>query len=181
MTGGGTNIGRVVSVPAVGAPRDAIIAWLDELLAPSGFADLGPNGLQVPGAETVTTVVTGVSGQAALFERAVELGAELVLVHHRILWDFHPRRIDARQARRLRLLLANDVSLAAYHLPLDAHRTVGNNGLLASGLGCLEEGRRPCGAFKGKSVGIAASVPGAGIPPDELVSRVERLCGQTPL
>jgi dinuclear metal center YbgI/SA1388 family protein len=165
----------------VAATRDAIIAWLDELLAPGGFADLGPNGLQVPGAEAVTTVVTGVSGQAALFERAVELGAEMVLVHHGILWDFHPRRIDARQARRLRLLLAHDISLAAYHLPLDAHAEVGNNALLADGLGCPREGRRPFGDFKGSPVGVAAHFPGAGMGADELAARVERLCGQAPL
>ena len=68
----------------------SIIAALDELLAPAEFADLGPNGLQVPGGEEVDAVVTGVSARRELLERAVELGAELVLVHHGLFWDFHP-------------------------------------------------------------------------------------------
>ncbi len=68
----------------------SIIAALDELLEPAAFADLGPNGLQVPGAEAARRVVTGVSAQRELIERAVELDAQLVLVHHGLFWDFHP-------------------------------------------------------------------------------------------
>ena len=95
------------------ARTEEIIAFLDELLEIRGFPDMGPNGLQVPGASTVSTVVTGVSGQLELFERAAELGAQLVIVHHGILWDFEPRRVGLAQAKRLKTLLANDVALAA--------------------------------------------------------------------
>src|SRR5690349_21326179 len=67
-----------------------ILSTLDELLKPGEFDDLGPNGLQVPGSREVTRVVTGVSARRELHERAVELGAELVLVHHGLFWKFHP-------------------------------------------------------------------------------------------
>ena len=168
-------------VAPVRATRNQVMSYLDDLLRPGEWSDLGPNGLQVPGAEEVETVVTGVSGQAELFSRAAELGAQLVLVHHGILWDFHPRRIDARLARRLRLLLEHDISLAAYHLPLDAHPRVGNNALLAEALGCLEQGRRPFGDFKGRPVGVAASFPGDGVAIEELLLRVQAATGRPPL
>src|SRR6201990_3157718 len=92
-----------------------IIAALDELLEPGAFSDLGPNGLQVPGAAEVTKVVTAVSAQRELSERAVALGAQLVLVHHGLFWDFHPTGLTPLLAERLRPLFAHDVNLAAYH------------------------------------------------------------------
>src|SRR3954454_2705009 len=70
-----------------------ILAHTDELLDAAAFEDYGPNGLQVPGTSTVSTIVTGVSGQLELFERAAELSADLVLVHHGILWNADERRI----------------------------------------------------------------------------------------
>ena len=158
-----------------------MLAFLDDLLEPGAFTDYGPNGLQVPGAEEVSKVVSGVSGQAELFERAVADGAQMVLVHHGVLWDFHPRRIDRLQARRLRLLLANDVSLVAYHLPLDAHPEVGNNALLADALGCEKEGRAPFGASKGRPIGVQARFAGEGISPGDLVRRTAAATGREPL
>ena len=68
----------------------SVVAALDELLEPGAFADLGPNGLQVPGGEEARRVVTGVSAQRELIERAIELDAQLLLVHHGLFWDFHP-------------------------------------------------------------------------------------------
>src|SRR3954452_3605711 len=84
---------RSVSKPPEGrrmTPISSIIAALDELLDPAAFEDLGPNGLQVPGAHEVRRVVTGVSAQRSLIERAVDLDAQLVLVHHGLFWDFQP-------------------------------------------------------------------------------------------
>ncbi|HKG63582.1 MAG TPA: Nif3-like dinuclear metal center hexameric protein, partial [Solirubrobacteraceae bacterium] len=71
-----------------GARISSIVAALDELLQPGAFADLGPNGLQVPGGEEARRVVTGVSAQRELIERAIELDAQLLLVHHGLFWDF---------------------------------------------------------------------------------------------
>jgi dinuclear metal center YbgI/SA1388 family protein len=156
-----------------------IIAFLDELLEIGRFADLGPNGLQVPGAEEVTTVLTGVSAQRELFERALAEPAQLVLVHHGILWDFEPRRINATQATRLRLLLANDVALAAYHLPLDAHPVHGNNALLAQALGAASHVR--AFPYEGEPIGAIARFDGDGVPAAELFARVAQATGREPL
>src|SRR3954469_15630154 len=137
------------------AHRDDLIAALDELLQPAAFRDLGPNGLQVPGAREVARVVTGVSAQRELSERAVALGAQLVLVHHGLFWDFQPTGLTPLLAERLRPLFQHDVNLAAYHLPLDAHETVGNNALLARALGC--ERHEPFGDYNGTPIGRAGT------------------------
>jgi dinuclear metal center YbgI/SA1388 family protein len=104
-----------------------------------------------------------------------------VVVHHGILWDFHPRRIDERMALRLRALFASDIGLAAYHLPLDAHPVHGNNALIADGLGCRAGGREPFGHHRGRALGVAAELPGEGVPVTELVERLRRLTGSDPL
>jgi dinuclear metal center YbgI/SA1388 family protein len=117
------------------ASRDEIIAYLDELLDAPAFEDYGPNGLQVVGAADVETVVTGVSAHLELFRRASEEGAQMVLCHHGILWNKQPLQVDAQKRARLEALFAADMSLAAYHLPLDAHPEVGNNALICERLG----------------------------------------------
>ena len=89
----GAEVTRGIRSPARWLTRDEIIAYLDELLEVDGFPDYGPNGLQVPGAEEVSLVVTGVSAQRELFEHAAAAGAELVLCHHGLFWDFLPRAI----------------------------------------------------------------------------------------
>jgi dinuclear metal center YbgI/SA1388 family protein len=156
-----------------------IIAAADELLAPCDFADLGPNGLQVPGAREVSRIVTGVSAQRALIEAAIERRAQLVLVHHGLFWDFLPTGLSPVLAERLRLLFRNDVSLAAYHLPLDAHPAIGNNALLAERLGC--ERHEAWGEYKGTPIGRAAAFPGDGVPAAELLERVHAVTAREPL
>jgi len=150
-----------------------LIDALDELLAPEAFDDLGPNGLQVPGDREVTRVVTGVSAQRALIERAVEEEAELVLVHHGLFWDFHPTGLTPALAERLRPLFKHDIALAAYHLPLDAHPDLGNNALLAQGLGCVEHV-----AFEAIGRGGRFDEP---VPAEALFARVAELCAREPL
>lgn len=154
-----------------------VISWLDDLLDVAAFEDLGPNGLQVPGRPEVEKVVTGVSGQLELFERAAAARADLVLVHHGIFWKFHDRRLGDRQAARLKTLLAHEMSLAQYHLPLDAHAAVGNNALLADALGAEETGRAPFATFEGRPVGWTARFADPGVPIEELVARVREACG----
>jgi dinuclear metal center YbgI/SA1388 family protein len=156
-----------------------IIACLDELLEIDRFADYGPNGLQVPGAEEVTTVLTGVSAHQALFERAVAEGAQLVLAHHGILWDSQPRRVTPQQAARLKLLLGHEIALGAYHLPLDAHPELGNNALLATGLGAARH--EPAFASKGTPIGVIARFDGDGVAAADLFARVAELTAREPL
>jgi len=156
----------------------SIISALDELLEPGQFQDLGPNGLQVPGAAEVERVITGVSAQRALIERAVAEQAQLVLVHHGLFWDFHPTGLSAVLAERLRPLFKHDIALAAYHLPLDAHPEVGNNAILAERLGC--ERHEAFGAFRGVPIGRAGTFPGDGVPAADLFARVREVTGREP-
>jgi dinuclear metal center YbgI/SA1388 family protein len=156
-----------------------LIAYLDELLRPEAFSDYGPNGLQVPGPERVEVVATGVSAGAELFERAAAEGADLVLVHHGLFWSGAPLALTAAAKRRLQLLFDHDIALAAYHLPLDGHPDVGNNALIADGLGCTA--KEPFAMHKGAAIGVAGRFPGDGVPADELVERVCALTGREPL
>jgi dinuclear metal center YbgI/SA1388 family protein len=156
----------------------SLISALDELLDPGAYADLGPNGLQVPGAREVTRVVTGVSAQRQLSERAVELGAQLVLVHHGLFWDFQPTGLTPVLAERLRPLFKHDINLAAYHIPLDAHAEVGNNALLATALGC--DSHEPFGDYHGTPIGRKATFS-SGITVHELRERIRTVTHRDPL
>jgi len=161
------------------ADRDEIVSFLDDLLDSPGFPDYGPNGLQVPGAEQVELVVTGVSAQLELFERAAAAGAQLVLCHHGIVWGSRPQAIGVQAKRRLQALFAADMSLAAYHLPLDAHAEVGNNALICAALG-LEPTER-IGDYEGRPLGFVGRSAG-GIALAELRERcVAAFGGREPL
>jgi dinuclear metal center YbgI/SA1388 family protein len=160
-----------------GAARDEIVAFLDELLEIDAFSDYGPNGLQVPGAERVTRVVTGVSAQHELFRRAVEADAQLVICHHGLFWDFQPRSVGPALKRRLQTLFAADLSVAAYHLPLDAHPEVGNNALICAALGL--ERAEPFAEHKGRSIGFVGR-SAEGVPFVELRRRCAAAFGREP-
>jgi dinuclear metal center YbgI/SA1388 family protein len=156
-----------------------ILSFLDELLDPGGFDDYGPNGLQVPGRAEVDRVVTGVSASLELFERAIVADAGLVLVHHGVFWDKAPRALSPAAAARLRMLLTAEVNLVAYHLPLDAHPEVGNNALLADGLGATTH--EPFAEHAGRAIGVAARFGEDGVEAGELFSRVTEVTGRAPL
>jgi dinuclear metal center YbgI/SA1388 family protein len=161
------------------ASIDAIIGRLDDLLAPQAFEDLGPNGLQVPAGRDVRRVLTGVSAQRELVERAVAAEADLVLVHHGLFWSFHPVGLTPVLAERLRPLFKHDIALAAYHLPLDAHPEIGNNALLRDLLGLVPDDR-PFGEAKGSAVGAIGRVEDP-VDLGELRRRLAEAVGQEPL
>ncbi len=161
------------------AERDEIIAFCDELLEVSAFADYGPNGLQVPGAARVTKLVTGVSAHLELVRRAVDANGQLLLAHHGLFWDFHPRALSEQMAARLRVALDAELSVAGYHLPLDAHREIGNNALLSAALG-FELEPTPFGEVKGRSIG-AVGRREEPIAASDLFAEVERATGREPL
>lgn len=108
---------------------------LNQTLRAGEFRDYGPNGLQVQGKAVVFHVVTGVTASLALIEAAVAAGADALLVHHGLFWRGQDGRVTGWMHRRLKALLQHDISLLAYHLPLDAHPTLGNNAQLARVLG----------------------------------------------
>jgi dinuclear metal center YbgI/SA1388 family protein len=161
------------------AGRDEIIAFCDELLDCGSFEDYGPNGLQVPGAAEVDRIATGVSANLEFLQSAVESGAQLAITHHGLLWGSELAALTAPMAARLRALLCAEVSLASYHLPLDAHPEIGNNALLRGELG-LEPDDRPFGEAKGSAVGsIGRAREPIGIT--ELTRRLSEAVGQDPL
>ncbi len=182
------------------APINEVLAELDRLLEPGRFEDYCVNGLQVPGGEQISTLATGVSAHAELFELAAAEGAELLLVHHGLFWGSGITAIEPVLARRLRLLFDSNIALAAYHLPLDAHPQLGNNALLARALGA--EGQlEPFALHRGQPIGFIARLPGdpdepgspagephapgpapgEGIPATELFARVRTVTAREPL
>ncbi len=125
--------------------RNELVAYLDTLLASGSFRDSCPNGLQVEGRAQIHRLVTGVTANLALLREAQERNADAVLVHHGYFWKGEAPTVVGMKQRRLKQLLAADISLLAYHLPLDAHPVYGNNAQLARLLelcpdGGLEEG-----------------------------------------
>jgi dinuclear metal center YbgI/SA1388 family protein len=156
-----------------------ILHELDRLLEPARFQDYCPNGLQVPGSTEVATVASGVSAHAELFELAAAEPAQLLLVHHGLFWRADPGVIDATLKRRLQILFDADISLAAYHLPLDAHPEVGNNALLARALGA--ETLEPFALHHGEPIGFLALLANDGLPAGELFERVHTLTERPPL
>jgi len=132
--------------------REELNQYLDEYLSCSDFQDLGPNGLQVEGRDTINKIVTAVSASVELFEKAVDMQADAVLVHHGIIWDFERPIYKGGYKQRVKLLLENDINLLAYHLPLDAHLEVGNNAVMARLLGL--QNIKPFGEYKGQYIGV---------------------------
>jgi dinuclear metal center YbgI/SA1388 family protein len=161
------------------ANRDEILSYCDDLLDCSSFEDYGPNGLQVPGGAEVTRVATGVSANLETLDRGIKGGAELVITHHGLLWGDEVSPLSVPMAARLRALLCAGASLAAYHLPLDAHPEIGNNALLRDALD-LEPDGRPFGAAKGSSVGLIGRA-GEPIGIEELRGRLASAVGREPL
>src|SRR3954451_12598302 len=160
------------------AQRDAIVRYLDETLEADQYRDHLPLGLQVPGAAEVTHVCTAVSASLDVFERAAADGAQMLIVHHGLFWDGSPRRIGMLERRRLETLFRHDLSLVAYHLPLDGHDELGNNAVLAALLGL--ERVEPFGDYRGRLLGRYGMLP-APEAASALAARLGESIGSTPL
>lgn len=121
--------------------RQDLLQAFDALLQPARFKDYGPNGLQVEGKPEVRTIVSGVTASLALIDAAVAARADAIFVHHGLFWRGQDGRVTGWMKQRLALLLAHDINLYAYHLPLDAHPELGNNAQLGLQLGLAASGR----------------------------------------
>jgi len=117
----------------------ALCAWIDSTLKTASFNDYCPNGLQVEGIPQVSHIIAGVTASEALIDAAIARGADTLLVHHGWFWKGEDPRIRGTRKSRLAKLLAHDINLLAYHLPLDAHPLLGNNAQLARVLGLNPE------------------------------------------
>ncbi|UZD56789.1 Nif3-like dinuclear metal center hexameric protein [Shewanella algae] len=118
--------------------REELRQYLGEFLQLDKFRDYAPNGLQVEGKDEIRKIVTGVTACQALIDRAVEAGADALLVHHGFFWKNEPEVLTGMKQRRIKSLLLNDINLFGYHLPLDAHPMLGNNAELGRVLGVIE-------------------------------------------
>ncbi|MES2187689.1 MAG: Nif3-like dinuclear metal center hexameric protein [Pseudomonadota bacterium] len=127
--------------PPATATRADLLQRFDALLSPARFKDYGPNGLQVEGREAIGHIVSGVTASRALIEAAIDARADALFVHHGLFWRGHDGRVTGWLKQRLALLLAHDISLFAYHLPLDAHPELGNNAQLGARLGLVADAR----------------------------------------
>jgi dinuclear metal center YbgI/SA1388 family protein len=123
------------------ADRQALLQAFDVLLQPARFKDYGPNGLQVEGRGQVRKIVSGVTASRALIEAAIDAQADAIFVHHGLFWRGQDGCVTGWMKQRLALLLAHDINLFAYHLPLDAHPELGNNAQLGLQLGLTATAR----------------------------------------
>lgn len=123
------------------ADRQAVLAAFNAELQPERFRDYGPNGLQVEGRREIRTLVSGVTASRALIDAAIAAGADAIFVHHGLFWRGQDGTVTGWMKQRLQRLLAHDINLLAYHLPLDAHPALGNNAQLGARLGLVATGR----------------------------------------
>ena len=160
------------------AARDDILAFLDAELETHRYRDYAPIGLQVIGADTVERVATAVSSTLEIFDRAAVECAQFLLVHHGMFWDNEPRVVGRHMRRRLERLFGADITLAAYHLPLDGHQRIGNNARLADELRLRVDG------WFSEHGGIPSAVHGtlaAAVPLQVLAERVSEVVGRVPI
>lgn len=150
---------------------------LNDILKPHLIKDFCPNGLQVEGKNEIKKIVTGVTASQALIEAAIEQQADAILVHHGFFWKGESQPITGMKKRRIGALLANDINLFGYHLPLDIHPVVGNNAQLAKLLDIeIETGLEPTSnsvAMKGR-----LKTPLSG---EDFADKIAKVLNRTPL
>ncbi len=149
--------------------------YLNNALEAARFQDYCPNGLQVEGRRKIDRIATGVTASSAFLQAALEWGADAVLVHHGYFWRNEAPQVVGRKHLRLKLLLANDLNLFAFHLPLDAHVELGNNAQLGAKLGLVGESR-----FGPQELGWLATLP-MPVSLAHFAAQVEQTLGRTPL
>ncbi|MCP4077702.1 MAG: Nif3-like dinuclear metal center hexameric protein [Gammaproteobacteria bacterium] len=116
---------------------DELCHFCDDYLSINEYSDFCPNGLQIEGKGIINHLVTGVTASLELIDAAIEQNADAILVHHGYFWKGEEQPLTGYKGKRIKALMQNDISLLAYHLPLDFHPTVGNNAQLGLRMGWL--------------------------------------------
>ena len=155
--------------------REELNCYLDGLLEVSRFRDYCPNGLQVEGRSEIRRIATGVSASLELLQAAIAAGADAILVHHGYFWKGDDPCVTGTRRARIALLLAQELNLFAYHLPLDAHAQLGNNAQLGKRLGLIETGR-----FADQEIGLTGTLQAA-MRLDAFAAQVRQCLGREPL
>lgn len=153
-----------------------LLAAANALLMPERFQDYCPNGLQVEGRQQIKRIVSGVTASMALLEAARDSAADAIVVHHGYFWKSESPVVTGMKRKRLQLLLQNDISLIAYHLPLDAHPEFGNNAQLARLLGIEITGGLQAGANPIGNIGKLAEA----MWPEKFVEKIAQRLGRLP-
>ncbi len=157
---------------------EEIVSYTNELLDIQQYRDYCPNGLQVQGKNEVQTLISGVTASQAFLDAAIKAGADALVVHHGYFWNGEDPRVTGMKKRRLASLLAANVSLLAYHLPLDAHPKYGNNVQFAKLLGISIDGN--FGRAPGDELGLYGSLPRA-LSSAEFAQQLKDCLGRAPL
>ena len=127
----------------------SVVEYINRTLDVASIEDYCPNGLQVQGRDQINHIVSGVTASTRFLEAAIEAGADAVLVHHGYFWSGESAVLTGMKLKRIRTLLEADISLLAYHLPLDVHPELGNNAQLANLFGFDTEGRAAASGTEG--------------------------------
>ena len=152
--------------------REDVVNFLNEYLLVDTIADSSLNGLQVQGRDCVRKIVFGVSANMALFEKAKKAGADMIVVHHGLLWGKEQALVGAF-GKRVGFLLKHDISLLGYHLPLDKHPVVGHNALLLKAIGARK--LKSFAQYHGQSIGFFGVLPKA-LPVSVVVKKLTHVC-----
>ncbi len=151
--------------------REDVVHFLNEYLLINGIPDSSHNGLQVEGCAKVRKIVFGVSASLELFKQAKRAGADMIVVHHGLLWGKEQALVGGF-GQRVGFLLENKISLLGYHLPLDKHPVVGHNALL---LKSIKAARLcPFGVYHDQLIGFYGEI--APTPLKTVVRKLERVC-----
>lgn len=113
------------------AALQEILQWCNDTLKTPEFKDYAPNGLQIEGNAEVKKILCAVTASQDAIDAAIAQQADLLLVHHGYFWKGEPYPITGMRGKRIKALIQHDISLVAYHLPLDSHPTLGNNAAIA--------------------------------------------------
>lgn len=141
---------------SLGIETVELVKFLDAILNPESFSDYCPNSLQIEGKTHINKIAFAVSAQKKSIEKACEIGADALIVHHGLFWNFHgTRTITKAFAKRVIPLVKSDINLIAYHLPLDAHLEFGNAATLAKKIGLTN--LAPFGDYKKMPTGVKGS------------------------
>lgn len=155
--------------------REDVVKFLNEYLLINSIEDSSLNGLQVEGRSRVRKIVFGVSASMELFKRAKAAGADMIVVHHGLLWG-KEQALTGLFGRRVKFLLENEISLLGYHLPLDKHPVVGHNALLLKSI-CAQN-LKPFSMYHGQHIGFWGEIAPIGLK--ALAQKLAKVCNTKP-
>lgn len=141
----------------MGHSRNQLFTYLNDIYQSSLFSDSCPNGLQIEGCDEILKIGTAVSANLETIEKAVRENVQALIVHHGLFWNRDGYTITGAKKAKINLLLKNNISLFAYHLPMDAHQTIGNNWKAAHDLGLQE--LEPFSKYNGLFIGVKGRLP----------------------